>query len=46
MNQISFNIYSLIPFVSVFETDLVVVSSYFEYNHAEMKVEEDSNKVF
>jgi hypothetical protein len=46
MNQISFNIYRLIPFVSVFETDLVVVSSYFENNKVEMNVDEDSNKVF
>ena len=30
MNQVSYNIYRLIPFVPVFETDLIVVSAYFD----------------
>ena len=30
MNQVSYNIYRLLPLISVFDTDLVVVSSYFE----------------
>ena len=30
MNQVSYNIYKLIPFVPVFDTDLVVISAYFE----------------
>ena len=29
MNQVSYNIYRLIPFVPVLETDLIVVSAYF-----------------
>ena len=29
MNQVSYNIYRLIPFAPVLESDLIVVSSYF-----------------
>jgi hypothetical protein len=32
MNQVSYNIYKLIPFVATFDTDLIVVSSFFEAN--------------
>ena len=43
MNQVSFNIYRLVPFVSVFDTDLVVVSSYFE---DQVEIIKDANKLF
>ena len=43
MNQVSYNIYRLIPFVAVFDTDLVVVSAFFESKISFIK---DAQKAF
>jgi hypothetical protein len=43
MNQVSYNIYKLIPFVPVFETDLVVISAYFE---SQIEIIRNPDKLF
>jgi len=43
MNQVSYNIYRLIPLVSIFDTDLVVISAYFENKIEFIK---DASKLF